>query len=125
MMNNLIDNAVEAVHEVEGPSIRIATHLNSALKIVRIEVVDNGKGIVQEILSRIFEPYVTSKRDGTGLGLAIVKRTVEDHNGFIRAFSEAGKGTRFLIELPYMAVASDKEIRFKGSETDRGEHEIT
>lgn len=126
MMNNLIDNAIEALEGVSGPKVEIKTNLNAKLKIVRIEVIDNGKGISREILSRVFEPYVTSKRDGTGLGLAIVKRTVEDHNGFVRAFSELGRGTRFLIELPYMTVASDKEIRFKqNEEMDRGENEIS
>ncbi len=106
---NLIDNAVSAVRgagegvksgAVAAPVIETATHYNENLKIAAIVMSDNGPGMAEEIRSRVFEPYFSTKRDGTGLGLAIAKRIVNDHDGFIRVSSEAGRGTQFWIELP-------------------------
>jgi signal transduction histidine kinase len=65
-----------------------------------IEVEDNGPGMSEEILARVFEPYFSTKAEGPGLGLAIAKRIINDHDGFIRVHSAPGRGTRFLIELP-------------------------
>ncbi len=62
--------------------------------------MDNGPGISKEVLSRLFEPYFSTKKEGTGLGLAIAKRIINDHDGYIRAQSENQEGTRFIIELP-------------------------
>jgi PAS domain S-box-containing protein len=64
------------------------------------EVKDTGSGIRAEVLSKIFNPFFTTKNSGTGLGLATVKRTVEAHNGFIEVKSKPGKGTRFVIYIP-------------------------
>lgn len=99
-ITNLVDNAVETVRGVQDAQVRIETHYDSLSRIVRISVMDNGKGLSADIKSRIFEPYVTTKVHGTGLGLAIVKRTVEDHSGYVRAFDNQPTGTRFVIELP-------------------------
>ena len=101
IINNLVDNALAAVVDRPEPKVVIQTHYDSVLKIARIEVEDNGPGIPAQLRERIFEPYITTKVNGTGLGLAIVKRMVEDHQGFIRAFSDTEKGeTKFMIELP-------------------------
>ena len=54
----------------------------------------------QATLDRIFEPFFSTKKRGTGLGLAIVKQIVEQHGGKISVESEAGKGSRFTIDLP-------------------------
>jgi two-component system, NtrC family, nitrogen regulation sensor histidine kinase NtrY len=97
---NLLDNSVAAVAEQPKPEIGISTHFDSLLKIVRLEVVDNGPGIPKNMLKRVFEPYITMKDGGTGLGLAIVKRIIEDHRGFVRALSNKPQGTRIVIELP-------------------------
>ncbi len=80
--NNLIKNAVEAVEKIPNPSIFI--NLITKNNIILIEIVDNGIGISQEKINKIFEPYFTTKNKGTGLGLSIVKKIVEDHNGKIR-----------------------------------------
>jgi two-component system nitrogen regulation sensor histidine kinase NtrY len=99
-LKNLIDNALSAIKNVAGGEIVVRTQFESMLKLVRMTVSDNGMGIPKVLRDRVFEPYVTTKAQGTGLGLAIVKRTVEDHNGFIRAFPNQPQGTRIVIELP-------------------------
>ena len=65
-----------------------------------LDFSDNGAGMPEDVKSRVFEPYFTTKSDGTGLGLAIAKRIVADHHGFIRVQSGSGEGTQFTIELP-------------------------
>ncbi|HLE01103.1 MAG TPA: ATP-binding protein [Bdellovibrionota bacterium] len=100
---NLLDNAVAALislTDLKNRQIRIATHYNEQLKMAVIEVSDNGPGMSDEVKTRVFEPYFSTKAEGTGLGLAIAKRIVNDHDGFIRVHSAPGQGTGFLIELP-------------------------
>ena len=75
-----------------------------------MEVEDNGPGMTDEIMARVFEPYFSTKAEGTGLGLAIAKRIVNDHDGFIRVHSNPESGTKFVIELP-TAVKQDLERR--------------
>jgi len=67
---------------------------------ILIKVKDSGSGIPKENLSRIFQPYFTTKDKGTGLGLAIAYRIITDHKGKIEVQSEEGKGTTFTITLP-------------------------
>jgi len=79
--NNLIKNAVEAVINIPNPSIEVK--LLQKNKDIYITIVDNGIGIDKNKISKIFEPYFTTKNKGTGLGLSIVKRIIEDHGGKI------------------------------------------
>lgn len=65
-----------------------------------IKVVDNGCGIPEEILSKIFYPFFTTKERGSGIGLAIAQKVVDSHRGSIDVESEVGKGTTFTIKLP-------------------------
>jgi two-component system NtrC family sensor kinase len=68
---------------------------------VEVRVADTGKGIAEEELSRIFEPFYTTKgQHGTGLGLAVTWRIIDNHNGMINVISEPGKGTTFVVQLP-------------------------
>ncbi|MFO7986123.1 MAG: ATP-binding protein [Desulfatiglandaceae bacterium] len=98
---NLFDNAVEAMDG--AGEVVVDLQYDRVLKMVRIEVSDNGKGITPENKSMLFEPYFSTKKQGTGLGLAIVSTIITDHNGFIRVQDNAPKGTRFIIELPASA----------------------
>jgi two-component system nitrogen regulation sensor histidine kinase NtrY len=107
---NLFENAIDALKETDEPTVKVQIEYVLELKIVRVIIEDNGPGIEDKLRERIFEPYVTSKTHGTGLGLAIVKRTVEDHNGFIRAFSSLNKGTKIVIELPDVGANIKKEF---------------
>jgi two-component system nitrogen regulation sensor histidine kinase NtrY len=102
---NLLDNAVaalknEALKPRTMPEIKISTHFNEQLEIAAIEFEDNGPGMTDEVKARVFEPYFSTKAGGTGLGLAITKRIINDHDGFIRVYSNPGEGTRFVIEIP-------------------------
>ena len=80
--NNLIKNAIEAVIKIPNPSIVV--NMFQKNKEIFIQFIDNGIGIDQNKISRIFEPYFTTKNKGTGLGLSIVKRIIEDHGGKIK-----------------------------------------
>jgi len=95
---NLIDNAVYAVNK-EG-TILIDVSYDQILKIVRIEIADNGKGISDKEKTKLFEPYFSTKKSGMGLGLAIVNSIISDHNGVIRVQDNLPKGAKFIIELP-------------------------
>lgn len=109
-LTNLVDNAVEGVLGVANAEIKIETQYDPLSRVVRMAVADNGRGIPAYLRNRIFEPYVTSKKQGTGLGLAIVKRTVEDHNGYVRALDNPPRGTRFVIELPVILSNTASEV---------------
>jgi len=96
---NLLDNAVASIGDQEG-RIEVAISYESALKIVRIEVKDTGHGIPDELKTRLFEPYFSTKKSGTGLGLTIVHTIISDHQGFIRVKDNYPQGSIFVIELP-------------------------
>ena len=93
---NLALNSLDAVPP--GGDIRIAT--GTANGSIRISVEDNGKGISEGDLGRIFNPFFTTKTRGTGLGLAVTKKVVKEHGGDILADSPPGGGSVFTITLP-------------------------
>jgi two-component system nitrogen regulation sensor histidine kinase NtrY len=95
---NLVDNAVAAVNK-KG-MIRIDVVHDPILKIVRIEIADNGKGISDIEKTKLFEPYFSTKKSGMGLGLAIVSSIITDHHGVIRVQDNKPAGAKFIIELP-------------------------
>ena len=98
VMINLLDNAVAAVDG--NGEIRVNISFDEILKIVRLEVSDNGPGISAEDKIGMFEPYFSTKDKGTGLGLAIVSNIIADHQGFIRVRDNQPQGTTIVIELP-------------------------
>jgi PAS domain S-box-containing protein len=95
---NLVRNAIEAIEGGGTIKIEVKRALYDQLEIV---VGDTGRGIKREDLPKIFLPYFTGKRGGTGIGLTIVHRIITAHRGTIDVESEPGKGTRFIIKLPY------------------------
>ncbi len=95
---NLVDNAVAAV-ERKG-EIKITLTYDPILKMVRLEVADNGEGISDKEKTRLFEPYFSTKKAGMGLGLTIVSTIIADHNGMIRVQDNQPRGAKFVIELP-------------------------
>lgn len=98
VFTNLVINAVEAI---DGTGGTVSINLSKADdNHVRIEISDTGCGIAPEDISKVFEPYFSTKDTGTGLGLAIVKKAIDDHGGTISVSSKPGSGTTFTITLP-------------------------
>ena len=94
---NLIKNAIEAMGKPPGV-LRISSRLSKGH--IEIVVSDTGKGIPQDKIKYIFDPFFTSKIYGPGLGLTFARRIVQEHKGTIAVESELGKGTAFTIRLP-------------------------
>jgi signal transduction histidine kinase len=99
VLDNLIRNAVEAMPK--GGVLSIEGRVDGDDYV--LEVKDTGVGISGDGLSRVFEPFYTTKPDGRGLGLAFCKRAVEAHGGSISVETEIGEGTKFTIRLPRAA----------------------
>lgn len=107
---NLLTNARDAIYEAHGEAggtIQIRSRVLSSSEL-EIEISDNGIGMTEEIKSRIFNPFFTTKEvgKGTGLGLSISHGIVQDHGGSIYCVSEKGKGTTFRIRLPLYCSAA-------------------
>lgn len=109
---NLVKNAVEALGEGQGATIRIRSFYDHALRLLpaegwpsgrplplQIEIEDNGPGLPEAIAEQVFEPFVSGRENGTGLGLALVSKIVTDHGALIRVESRPGR-TLFRISLP-------------------------
>jgi len=111
---NVIKNSLEAMKR--HGTLRIHTDLDDTHVLIRF--VDTGGGMSPENLSRVFEPYFTTKPSGTGLGLLIVRRIVREHGGELSIESEKGKGLTLTIRLPYI----EKRIRMleAGEAGDQG-----
>ena len=99
-----------------GPCSLLGQDSENGARGVEIQIADNGIGIPQANLERIFTPFFTNRDSGTGLGLSIVNRIVHDHSGVINVSSEERKGTTFAIRLP---AVSQQEIAV--GRTSRGE----
>ena len=105
---NIIKNAAEAIEAVERETgrtgvIRVMARAENGK--IRVDVIDNGKGLPRENRQRLLEPYMTTREKGTGLGLAIVKKIVEDHGGVLELHDAPadfydGRGAMISIILP-------------------------
>lgn len=107
---NLLLNAKDAMHGIQGATLRITTEISSTLDHVCVIVQDSGSGIDREHLNRIYDPFFTTKatpqdgqRKGTGLGLAVTYGIMQEHAGKIHVSSEVGIGTTFRLEFPAIA----------------------
>jgi two-component system nitrogen regulation sensor histidine kinase NtrY len=99
-MINLLDNAITAVRS-QG-KISVVVSYDAILKLVRIEVADDGVGISEEDKIRLFEPNFSTKKAGMGLGLTIVNSIITDHNGRISVQDNHPCGAKFVVELPVL-----------------------
>ncbi len=93
---NLVKNAIEAVSETENPQIQLIARHDTAVKI---EVIDNGPGIIREALESIFVPFYTTKRTGSGIGLSLSRQIMQMHNGTLTVESEPGVKTVFTLRF--------------------------
>jgi signal transduction histidine kinase len=95
---NLLLNAVQAMEGLAGAQLIVRTRLEG--DAARIDVIDTGTGIPEDIRDRVWDVYFSLKKEGTGLGLPTARRIVEEHGGTLSFESEVGKGTTFTIRLP-------------------------
>ena len=98
VINNILKNAIQAVDKTQDGRINI--NISQDLKFITIAITDNGKGIPEEMKSKIFHPYFTTKTSGTGLGLAIVKNIMNEIGGEVSFENVENGGTRFLLLFP-------------------------
>ena len=93
----MIDTAIFALGENGKLTIKIS-NVNNDLKV---NIIDNGSGIPQDVISRVFDPFFTTKKvgEGTGYGLDLASRFIKRHNGIIKATSVPGR-TEFSISIP-------------------------
>lgn len=118
LVTNLVTNALEAMEDMPGQQ---AVEIRASLipedaepgaaerplpAQVRLEIRDNGPGISEDVMDRIFSPFFTTKPQGTGLGLSIVRKVVDAHDGIIDATSAPGRGTTFRVTLPVLPAPS-------------------
>jgi nitrogen fixation/metabolism regulation signal transduction histidine kinase len=105
VIHNLLQNAQDALAGHPSPKVEIGTRLRHNKSAVCLSVADNGPGFPEHLMTRLFEPYATTKSKGTGLGLAIVKKIVEEHQGKIQIENLKSGGAAIQIALPvYMAA---------------------
>jgi two-component system nitrogen regulation sensor histidine kinase NtrY len=130
---NVIKNASEAIESLgrdgaEGGAIRIAAARQGGM--IRVDVIDNGKGLPRENRQRLLEPYMTTREKGTGLGLAIVKKIVEDHGGHLElhdapADFHGGRGAMVSMFLPAVAAGGSEAQTDKREAADRTTEKVT
>jgi signal transduction histidine kinase len=108
---NLLMNGIEAMPQ--GGSLRVAIELGSAHEdMCNVRFADSGPGIPAQVAERLFEPFVTSKKNGTGLGLAISSRLVQEQGGQLTAENKPQGGAVLTVELPLaeeLPLASETE----------------
>ena len=105
VFKNIIENSLNAMEgngilklEVQLAQKLLDNQVNE--NYILVEIADNGKGIAQENVNRVFEPNFTTREDGTGFGLTIAKKIIEDHEGFINIHSTEGLGTTVSVLIP-------------------------
>jgi two-component system sensor histidine kinase HydH len=97
-MLNIMLNGIQAAPS--RGSLTVRAYMDDSQSYVVMEIRDSGAGISKENLSKIFQPYYSTKEKGTGLGLSIAHRIISDHKGRIEVISPKGEGTTFTIKLP-------------------------
>jgi nitrogen fixation/metabolism regulation signal transduction histidine kinase len=108
VMNNLINNALQAIPE--GRKEKVVVSLSRENQEALIEVCDNGSGIPENQQDKIFEPRFTTKSSGMGLGLALVKRIVDGFKGRIEFSTKLNQGTCFKVYLPLSEEGTETRV---------------
>lgn len=105
---NLVLNGFEATSATEESRRRVSVRTEiTASRAVAITVTDTGRGIRPDALTRLFEPFYTTKRNGLGMGLAIARSIIEAHGGSVLAENNAGGGATFCVSLPVLTAGME------------------
>lgn len=104
LLDNLIANAVEAMRD-RGGSLTLRCELEENAPRAYVIVADTGRGVPEEEIEKIFEPFYTKAERGVGLGLAIAREFAEAHGGRLSVRSEWGRGATFTLELPTIPLS--------------------
>jgi signal transduction histidine kinase len=116
---NISDNALKAMPD--GGQLTVQAE-EAGDSVVRVTLSDTGIGFTEQQLEKVFEPFQPGFNGGTGLGLAIVYQIMQGLGGTVRVESKAGKGTRFVLELPKQAAPTAAEhVPFAPVGASRGE----
>jgi signal transduction histidine kinase len=102
---NIMNNGCQAM----GKNGILLIDINRNAQYVDVKIIDTGRGVAQEEVSNIFDPFYTTKPMGLGLGLAISKKIIEDHGGRVSVESKLSKGTTFTISIPVQDNPKGKE----------------
>lgn len=94
---NLLKNAIEALTETRNPQLELIGHYDEST--IKIQVIDNGPGIIKEAVEHIFVPFYTTKRTGSGIGLSLSRQIMQMHNGSITVESEPDVRTAFTLRF--------------------------
>jgi signal transduction histidine kinase len=107
VFSNMIDNAVDAMESRKDERRLEFAIQNNGNGMAAVRIRDNGCGIADDKLGKIFNPFYTSKETGTGLGLGVAKKVIDSHRGTIQVHSTVGVGTEFIIEIPLSDAVRD------------------
>ena len=113
VFNNLLSNAFDASEQSSKMVLDISNrHITeTGVDFIEVRIRDSGQGISEDIITTIFEPYVTTKKKGTGLGLAIVKKIIEEHGGIVWIENNSdGPGACVIIRLPVITVRENNSV---------------
>lgn len=112
VIRNILNNSIESMEAKEKGVLKIRLlrtvleKYGESVPAIRLEITDTGNGVPPENISKIFEPFFSTKSKGTGLGLSVVKKIIEErHGGKVEVKSGINEGTTFIIILP---INSDK-----------------
>lgn len=98
IISNLMINAIQAVAEENGPVIELSAGREQENLVIRVR--DNGPGMSEAVIKKLFKLHFTTKEQGSGIGLSVVKKIVLDHQGTIQVESSPGGGTGFILSFP-------------------------
>ncbi|MGD8665930.1 MAG: ATP-binding protein, partial [Desulfobacterales bacterium] len=109
---NLMSNAVDACLFDEDTSKNFRVVLKTILEkdnVIQFEISDNGLGMDDEVVKKLFTSFFSTKgHRGTGLGLMVTRKLIAEHNGSIDVKSQPGKGTTFIVRMPYQQSPTGK-----------------
>src|SRR5271156_5994908 len=107
VFSNIIDNAIDAMESTTGERRLEFAIQNNGAGMAAVRIRDNGCGIPDDKIAKIFNPFYTSKTNGTGLGLGVAKKVIDSHRGTIEVHSQVGQGTEFVLAIPLSDAVRD------------------